>query len=376
MNGGASNPPPLVIYHLPVNPDRHYLLGELLKNVSRSFYLTLRVLPEGMREPVALGYLLARAADTIADTELVAPARRLELLLSFRQQLNHGADERKLAEISAALTGQQSNRHERILLESIPAVLAILEESGAGDRVLVRGVVTTLTQGMELDLITFPNETSGQLAALASLSELENYTYLVAGCVGDFWTRMTAAHTAAFAGRDIPDIAACGIRFGKALQYTNVLRDCPKDLRIGRCYLPADMLAAAGLEPRDLLNSANSAWARPVLLKLLGNALDHYREALRYTLTIPASYGRLRLACLWPVLIGLETLKQLAENEHWLDPEKKTKVSRNHVYRLMGFSLPMVGSDTVVRAWVQRLIADVEKRCGVGPVKEGGSSPN
>ena len=69
-------------------PTRAFLLGPLLKGVSRSFYLTLRVLPAGMRDPIGLAYLLARAADTIADTSLIAPARRLELLLSLRDQVN------------------------------------------------------------------------------------------------------------------------------------------------------------------------------------------------------------------------------------------------------------------------------------------------
>ena len=345
-----------------MNPDRQYLLGELLKNVSRSFYLTMRVLPDGMRDPVGLAYLLARAADTIADTELVAPERRLELLLGFRHQVNHGADLLQLAEIRSALTAQQINRHERTLLESLEPALAILAELSAHDRDEVRTIVTTLTKGMELDLRTFPDETSGQLAALKTPAELENYTYFVAGCVGDFWTRMTAAHTAAFSGLDLPDLCACGIRFGKALQYTNVLRDVPKDLRMGRCYFPSDTLAAAGLEPRDLLGATNSTRARPILMELLGVALDHYREALRYTLTIPPSCGRLRLACLWPVLIGLETLKQLADNPMWLDPDRKSKVTRHRVYTLMGISLPIVGSDTLVTAWIERLIADVEHR--------------
>ena len=49
---------------------RRNLLEGLLKGVSRSFYLTLRVLPANLRQPVGLAYLLARAADTIADTRL------------------------------------------------------------------------------------------------------------------------------------------------------------------------------------------------------------------------------------------------------------------------------------------------------------------
>ena len=36
--------------------------------VSRSFYLSISILPKPLRDPVALGYLLARASDTIADT--------------------------------------------------------------------------------------------------------------------------------------------------------------------------------------------------------------------------------------------------------------------------------------------------------------------
>ncbi len=48
-------------------------------------------------------------------------------------------------------------------------------------------------------------------------------------------------------------MAALGVRFGKALQFTNVLRDVPADLRISRCYLPESTLADVGLAPSDLL---------------------------------------------------------------------------------------------------------------------------
>src|ERR1700680_4921603 len=44
------------------------LRGPVLRSVSRSFYLSIRILPWRLREPVALAYLLARATDTVADT--------------------------------------------------------------------------------------------------------------------------------------------------------------------------------------------------------------------------------------------------------------------------------------------------------------------
>ncbi len=84
------------------------ILGPLLKGVSRSFYLTLRILPTGMRDPIGLAYLLARAADTIADTSLIPPEQRLELLLSLQAQVNGASDEGAfLRRMSVEVAGQQ-----------------------------------------------------------------------------------------------------------------------------------------------------------------------------------------------------------------------------------------------------------------------------
>jgi len=52
------------------------LLRDLLKRVSRLFYTTLVVVPADVRDQVSLAYLFARAADTIADTELIDPGAR------------------------------------------------------------------------------------------------------------------------------------------------------------------------------------------------------------------------------------------------------------------------------------------------------------
>src|SRR5207245_8995081 len=61
------------------------LLGNLLRQVSRSFYLSLAVLPRPLREPIGLAYLLARAADTVADTGLIRRADRLDHLETLRR---------------------------------------------------------------------------------------------------------------------------------------------------------------------------------------------------------------------------------------------------------------------------------------------------
>ena len=343
-------------------PTRAELLGPLLKSVSRSFYLTLSVLPAGMRDPIGLAYLLARAADTIADTSLISPEKRMELLLSFRSQVNGSPDGDALTVIRAEVASQQMDSDEKVLLESLGPALVVLSQFGQSDREAVREIVTIITEGMEFDLRTFPDESSGRIMALQEFAELDQYTYMVAGCVGEFWTKMTYAHVPGTFTDPPALVMDRGIRLGKALQMTNVLRDCGKDLRIGRCYLPATMLTRWDLTPQDLLSPDMSLRARPVLFELVRKALDHYRAGIEYTLSLPSLSIRLRLACLWPILIGLETVSLLVNNDRWLDPAKVSKIRRGDVYRILALSVPTVASDRLLRMWAERLIAKIEAR--------------
>jgi farnesyl-diphosphate farnesyltransferase len=343
------------------NPNRAFLLGPLLKGVSRSFYLTLSILPVGMRDPVGLAYLLARAADTIADTSLIPPEQRLDLLLSLRARVNGAADEdAQMQRMAVEVASQQTQSDERVLLESLESALAVLSQMSKPDQLAVQGIVSTLTEGMEFDLRTFPDEQSGQIVALRDWGELDRYTYLVAGCVGEFWTRMTYAHLPGTLKGDPETMLRRGVCFGKALQMTNILRDCGKDLRIGRCYLPAPMLERIGIAPEALLLPDASVRARGLMFQLVREALDHFREAVDYTLAIPAFSLRLRLACLWPVLIGLETLLLLVRNDAWLEPEKVSKIQRSKVYRILSYSTLISPSNALVRSSAVRLMSQIE----------------
>ena len=346
----------------PVSPAaRKRLLGDLLRGVSRSFYLTLRVLPGDLRIPIGLAYLLARAADTIADTRLLPSEDRLSYLLEFRAQVEGPADTETLARIGLLHTENQARSQELVLLSSLPEIFSMLETAGEEDRTLIRSVVVTLTKGMEADLTTFPAEDSGQIAALPDAAALDGYTYQVAGCVGEFWTAITMAHTPGLASWDAARMGEMGVRFGKALQMTNVLRDVPKDLRLGRCYFPQDQLAAFGITPDTLLDPVTGRTARPLLVDGIRIALGHFEAAEEYILAIPRRNLRLRLAALWPVLIGLATLAELARNSDWFDPNQPSKVSRSWVYGMMTRSLPAATSNGLLRAWIGRLRRRVEQ---------------
>jgi farnesyl-diphosphate farnesyltransferase len=333
------------------------LLDDLLRRVSRSFYLSLRILPAGLREPIGLAYLLARTADTVADTRVVPRAERLRHLETLRAA--YAGARIDTSALTRACAAHQPDAAERRLLERLDEAVARLDALPDTDRTAVRAVLDTLTSGMIFDLTRFPGEDATELAALETLEELDHYTYLVAGCVGPFWTALHVAHRSRLAGWDLARMSAEGIRFGKALQMTNVLRDVPRDLAAGRCYLPAQELRTLGLRPADLLDPTLTPRARPLLRRLVTVALEHYDVAWRYTLAIPRAEWRMRLACAWPLSIGLGTLAALARHPDPVGATTPIKVSRAWVRAMIARSLVAVWSDAALGREAARLRAAV-----------------
>src|SRR5439155_709505 len=149
-----------------------------------------------------------------------------------------GALGTKAAEREARFRQQMEAESQKgKLLDRVGDAITRVRALPAADRHAVGAVLDTLTSGMVFDLTRFPGEDAGALAALNTLDELDHYTYLVAGCVGPFWTSVHVAHRRRLRGWDVAHRNAQAIAFGKALQMTNVLRDVAGDLAHGRCYV-------------------------------------------------------------------------------------------------------------------------------------------
>lgn len=307
----------------------------LLKEVSRSFYLTIRVLPSAVRQQIGLAYLLARATDTVADTDAIDVPHRLEALRALADRIAQGSP----APLPLTLfESRQSSPGERLLLARIDQFLALLRGLAEEDRKLIQRVLGTIVSGQELDLVRFNGANERSITALANSGELDDYTFRVAGCVGEFWTRICVGHLRPKPAAAIESLVERGIRFGKGLQLVNILRDLPKDLRQGRCYLPEPELTFVGLKAAGLLLSQNEARLRPVYNRWLGVAEDHLRAGWSYVLDLPGSWARVRLACAWPILIGVATVQKL-KRENVLDFEHRIKVSRPEVKRIIRSSV-------------------------------------
>lgn len=280
---------------------------EILRRTSRTFGLTLRLLPGAVRPDASLGYLLARATDTIADASSAAPARRADALRAARACLGApaiaGYDPREWA--AAQLPGA-----ERCLLEELPSLWADMQSRPARSKERLRCVLGHILDGQIFDLARF-----GQGSAPLSAGELEAYTYMVAGSVGEFWTDLCAEELHGFASAPAGAMREQGKLYGQGLQLVNILRDRAADASVERVYV----------EEGDV-----ARWAGVAAQRLWEGAA--YCAALRP--------GRLRFASFLPALLGWRSLALLEEPA--AGARAPRKLSRAEVRRWVVRALPVL----------------------------------
>ena len=287
---------------------------------------------------MALGYLLARTSDTIADGTALDVEKRIELLDRFARAI--AGKEQAMGNDLAQLRGSPGMTDgENVLLESADEILQSLQNLSPEDQRDVRDLLAVITRGQRQDLTRW----RGGLAALANADELREYTYLVAGCVGEFWTRVCFRKVQSFTARMEADMLELGRKYGRGLQLVNILRDAGTDLRAGRCYFPEDELRNAGLAPADLLNVP--ATFLPIYSRWIAEARAGLDAGLEYSIAI--NPARVRVATVLPAMIGVRTL-ELIEESGLEALRTRVKVPRSEVRG-------MIASTTITLASQSRL---------------------
>ncbi len=294
---------------------------QVLKGVSRSFYLTLRLLPAPMRGAASLAYLLARTSDTLADITRTPTELRREWLDRFDQAIAASLPPPRWP---VSLLNAIPDPRERRLLEASDDLFLWLARLPEPEAALVREVLAIIIGGQQLDLHRFAHATQDNPVALTDDPALEDYTWRVAGCVGAFWTQLGFLTLGErFSRTSLSNLLDKGVLFGKGLQLVNILRDLPADLATGRCYLPV----ADPYDPQTMLE-ARDRW--------LERAWEWVGEGFSYALSLESR--RLRAASVLPALLARETLARLRGTD-WQDPQQRVKVPRTRVYLLLARAL-------------------------------------
>jgi farnesyl-diphosphate farnesyltransferase len=300
----------------------------ILRSVSRSFYLSVRLLPAQLREPVALAYLLARTTDTVADTARISGTFRRETLQTLSKAIQGKASQASVVDLVASFAPLQEHEAERTLVESLPDCLEWLGRLETSDCLDVRAVLEKITKGQMLDLQRF-SETA-EISALSTAADLDEYTFLVAGSVGEFWTRLCFRHIRNFAARPENEMLTLGKSYGMGLQLVNILRDAGADLRSGRCYFPEEELISSGLTSAQVLSEPERF--QPIYQNWAGKAECGLESGMQYSCAI--GNRRVRAATVLPALIGARTLALLREAGASA-LHRKIKVSRREVRRII-----------------------------------------
>ena len=245
----------------------------LLKRVARSFQLSLRILPPHIRPTLSLAYMLARASDSIADASAAPSFQRLALLRALPDSFPEKCPDLQL------------EGHEKDLVNRLPELLQVLKDFP--DAPAIKDAWRIILEGQIFDVERFSTSDPANPAAPLTPEELEKYTYLVAGSVGEFWTRICFQYVPGYSDKSLENLLPIARRFGQALQLVNILRDRRKDADHGRVYIPDERFYAEMEHVKELLSAG-----------------EEYKAAIR-----PRA---LRAACALPLDLAQRTLSLVA----------------------------------------------------------------
>lgn len=191
----------------PLLPPAHLDAARIVRASNSSFVPAFRLLPPKRRRDLELFYALCRELDDIADAGNYPTGHRYEALEAWRAGFRHPA------------------------FRQLPANAADLMRR----RLLDRNLFLELLDGVATDLASS--------VRMGTRADLDLYCHRVAGTVGRLCLSIF--------GADARRAADYAETLGRALQYTNILRDTASDLQRRRIYYPLDELATAGISESD-----------------------------------------------------------------------------------------------------------------------------
>jgi farnesyl-diphosphate farnesyltransferase len=294
---------------------------QMLREVSRTFALSIEQLPGPSREALTLAYLLLRVSDGLEDHPAIGAARKVELLEVWEQVL---AGTGSAVEFHDAITDLDPDNPEVAVALQAEDLLARVGRLPDGLRETLLGRVRKTTLGMARWQRHAPR--------VADEAELDDYMHQVAGRVGYLVTDVFAWYSPAIRERR-EELLPRAREFGLGLQTVNVIRGLRGDLRRGWIFVPQTYLDDVGLSGAELFDPAEIERALEVVERLAEKAERHLLHGLEYVLTLPRRLHRYRLMCIWPLLFAARTLALSRGNPRVLRDE--AKITRKEVRAIM-----------------------------------------
>jgi farnesyl-diphosphate farnesyltransferase len=265
-----------------------------LNQVSRSFAVCIPSLEKGLREKIALSYLLLRVLDSIEDSNLNLSQKHL-LINQLIQTLKNKKLISKTCHLYKNIHWEGINDKERNLLTS-GGLNFLFEEfwnMQVIDQDIIKECIIEMSKGMLL-FIENKNDKFKQhkkLQVIKSLKEYNEYCYYVAGTVGILLEKFSSTFYDNNVENSMNNYDLV-IGFSRALQKTNIIKDHIMDKKKGFTFLPS-----------ILLENENHNY--PMCLQDVHLDLE---KAMNYIIQLPKHYKGYRKFCLQAILPAYETL--------------------------------------------------------------------
>lgn len=214
---------------------------EITRKSASNLALAFVLLPKEKRDAMSALYAFCREVDDVADEESVPTEERARQLEAWRVDIRKACDGGR-PEFAV-------NRELQPVIERFKLPFSLFHE---------------LLLGVEMDLVT---------TRYPDYAALDLYCYRVASVVGLLSIEIF--------GYQDPRCREYAIALGKALQYTNILRDIGNDATRDRIYVPSEEMKRCGVTPEEIFGRRHSERMEALAASVAARARGFYAEARR-----------------------------------------------------------------------------------------------
>lgn len=318
-------------------------LRDTLRNVSRTFALSIEQLPMALRDSVTIAYLLFRVSDCLEDHHELDRSRKAELLRIWADVLNGDVS---VDSLTNSITHLDENDPEVYVAQNAHEILDKLSRLPIPIQETIKHHVYKTSLGMA--------RWQEQGPIIGTEAEMDDYMHEVAGRVGYLLTDLFAWYSPIFNKRK-SQLRPLAREFGLALQTVNIIRGLRKDYERGWVFVPRSFYEPLGLTKDSLFDRENHHQALIVITRLTEKAEAHLQQGLSYITFIPLNHYRIRLACIWPLFFAIKTLAVSQNNIQVILNE--AKISRSDVVGIIRRTTLMGWSDKWLYEYYSQLLA-------------------
>jgi farnesyl-diphosphate farnesyltransferase len=321
---------------------------EILPAVSRTFALSIRILPGDLGAAVRCAYLICRIADTIEDEPSMAAEQKAGLLDTLADCFTTEEAVVDFALGAENISGDPA--HVRLVRNS-DLVFVAYRALPAATREHVAHWVGEMIAGMRKFVLAYPHG-----IRIQTLDEYKEYCYYVAGTVGYLLTDLWHEHSPSIGARQYEVLRNRCRAFAEALQTVNILKDVTRDAEHeNSIYIPEQLLLAHGSTHATILAPNRENENRAALATLVQLAWRDLDQATAYLLAIPRRAVSIRLFCALPLLFAYATLRDLTRTPDSLARRAVVKISRAEVKSLTLLSICGVLSNRAMARLIERV---------------------